>query len=159
MFGPRRVPDLTTRIERAYAACVPSIAVALPPLNARRLRPTRVHVAFLIAVVVAFWVVLAFSRTMAQLNEATERAASVRADNAVLTSRLAQAQTESALLQSDAYLRFEARGFGMGKPGERAFGLAPGAPEPAPMVPLGGSAAAQTQPTPLENWLSLLFGD
>lgn len=138
---------------------MPSVAVALPPPSARRLRPTRVHVAFVIAVVVAFWVVLAFSRTMAQLNEATERAAAVRAENADLTSRLAHAQTESALLQSDAYLRFEARGFGMGRPGERAFGLAPGAPAPEPMVPLGGSAAAPTQPTPLDNWLNLLFGD
>jgi cell division protein FtsB len=138
---------------------MPSFAVALPPPSARRLRPTRVHVAVVIAVIVGFYVLLAFSRTMAQLNEATQRAAAVRADNADLTSRLAEAQTESALLQSDAYLRFEARGFGMGRPGERAFGLVPGARAPEPMVPLGGSVAAQIQPTPLDNWLNLLFGD
>jgi hypothetical protein len=138
---------------------MPSFAVALPPPSVRRFRPTRVHVAIVIAALVAFYVVVAFSRTMAQLNEATQRAAAVRADNADLTSRLAEAQTESALLQSDAYLRFEARGFGMGRPGERSFGLVPGAPAPKPMVPLGGSAAVPTQPSPLDNWLNLLFGD
>lgn len=138
---------------------MPSFAVALPPPDAHRLRPTRVHLALLGAVFVSLWVVLAFGSTMAQLNDATERAAVVRAQNAELTSRLAGAQTESALLQSEAYLRFEARGFGMGMPGERSFGLAPGAPAPAPMIPLGGSADTPAPATPLDNWLSLLFGD
>ena len=137
---------------------MPSFAAALPPSNLRRLRPTRVYVAVVIAVIVAFWVVLAFGRTMAQLNEATIRAAAVRADNAELTLRLAQAQEEAALLQSDAYLRFAARGYGMGRPGERAFGLTPGAPPPASMTPLGGPIDEQTPATPLENWLTLLFG-
>jgi hypothetical protein len=137
---------------------MPSFAVALPPPNVRRLRPSRVYLAVLGAVFISLWVVLAFGRTMAQLNEATERTAIVRAQNAELTSRLAAAQTESALLQSEAYLRFEARGFGMGKPGERAFGLAPGAPAPAPMIPLGGSAVTPAPATPLDNWLSLLLG-
>lgn len=138
---------------------MPSFAVALPPLNARRLRPTRVQVALVVGVVVALWVVLAFGRTMAALSEATARAAAVRAENAALTSRLAEAQTESELLQSDAYLRFAARSYGMGRPGEHAFGLAPGAPAPAPTVPLGGSAAISAPATPLDNWLSLLFGE
>ena len=138
---------------------MPSFAVALPPSNLRRYRPTRVHLALVVGLVIALWVVLAFGRTMAELSEATQRAATVRADNAALTLRLAQAQEEAALLQSDAYLRFAARGYGMGRPGERAFGLAPGAPPPAPITPLGGAGAANLPATPLENWLSLLLGD
>jgi cell division protein FtsB len=138
---------------------MPSFAVALPPLNSRRLRPKRVQLALVVGIVVALWVVLAFGRTMAALSEATSRAAAVRAENAALTSRLAEAQTEATLLQSDAYLRFAARSYGMGQPGEHAFGLAPGAPAPAPMVPLGGASVVSAPVTPLDNWLSLLFGD
>lgn len=138
---------------------MPSFAVALPPAPVRHIRVTRAHLLVLAGFVAALWVTLAFSRTMEQLSEATARAAAVRAENAALTSRLADAQSESALLQSDAYLRFEARAFGMGSPGERAFGLTPGAPAPEPMVPLGGSTATPVPATPLDNWLSLLFGD
>src|SRR6186713_2884633 len=138
---------------------MPSFAVALPPLSRRRLRPTRLGIGVVVAIVVALWFVLAFARTMTQLNDATARTAAVRADNAALTQRLAAAQTEADLLQSDAYLRFAARSFGMGGAGERAFGLAPGAPTPAPMVPLGQATAAVRQATPLDDWLSLLFGD
>ena len=138
---------------------MPSFAVALPPPGARRIRPTRVHVALVVAVIVALWVVVVFGRTMAELGEATARASAVRAENAVLTSRLAEEQAESALLQSDAYLRFAARGYGMGKSGERSFGLTPGAPASEPMVPLGGSAATSAPASPLDNWLTLLFGD
>jgi len=112
-----------------------------------------------VAIVVALWFVLAFARTMTQLSDATARTAAVRADNATLTQRLAAAQTEAALLQSDAYLRFAARSFGMGGPGERAFGLAPGAPAPAEIVPLGAAPTAKAPAAPLDNWLSLLFGE
>lgn len=138
---------------------MPSFAVALPPLNSRRLRPNRVQLGIVVGVIVALWVVLAFGRTMAALSDATARTAAVRTENAELTSRLAQAQAESVLLQSDAYLRFAARSFGMGRPGEHSFGLAPGAPSPAPMVALGGDLGGPSAATPLDNWLSLLFGD
>ena len=138
---------------------MPSFAVALPSPSGRRLRPSRLQLGVVVGIVVALWFVLAFARTMSQLNEATTRTAGVRAENAALTGRLAAAQKEADLLQSDAYLRFAARSFGMGGAGERAFGLAPGAPSPPAIVPLGQSTAAQQPATPLDNWLSLLFGD
>jgi cell division protein FtsB len=138
---------------------MPSFAVALPPSSRRRLRPTRLGIGVVVAIVVALWFVLAFARTMTQLNDATARTAVVRADNATLTQRLAAAQAEAALLQSDAYLRFAARSFGMGGPGERAFGLAPGAPAPAAIVPLGAAPTAKAPAASLDNWLSLLFGE
>ena len=138
---------------------MPSNAWALPPLPRRRLRPTRLGIGVVVAIVVALWFVLAFARTMTQLNDATARTAAVRADNAALTQRLAAAQAEADLLQSDAYLRFAARSFGMGGPGERAFGLAPGATLPASIVPLGAVPTANVAASPLDNWLSLLFGE
>jgi cell division protein FtsB len=138
---------------------MPSFAVALPSPPSRRLRPTWLPIALAVGLILALWFVVAFARTMGQLSEATARAAAVRADNAALTQRLAEAQKESALLQSDAYLRFAARSFGMGGPGERAFGLEPGAPAPPPVTPLGDTPASPTPQTPLDSWLSLLFGD
>jgi cell division protein FtsB len=138
---------------------MPSFAVALPSLPRRRLRPSRLGIGVLVAIVVALWFVLAFARTMSQLSDATSRTAAVRADNAALTQRLAAAQQEADLLQSDAYLRFAARSFGMGGPGERAFGLEPGAPSPSAMVPLGEDPTRAAAASPLENWLSLLFGE
>jgi cell division protein FtsB len=138
---------------------MPSFAVALPPPQQRRLRPGWLQVGLLAGLVVALWFVLAFGRTMAQLSEASARTSAVRADNAALTERLAQAQQEAALLQSDAYIRFAARSFGMGGPGETAFGLEPGAPSPAPMIPLGETAPAKSVSAPLDSWLEMLFGD
>ena len=138
---------------------MPSNAVALPSPPGRRLRPNRLTLGVVVGVVVALWFVLAFARTMTQLNDATSRTAGVRADNAALTHRLAAAQKEADRLQSDAYLRFAARSFGMGGPGERAFGLEPGAPSPPVMVPLGADQPAAAQTSPLETWLGLLFGD
>ncbi len=138
---------------------MPSNAFALPSLSRRRLRPTRLGIGVVVAIVVALWFVIAFARTMTQLNDATTRTAAVRADTAALTQRLAAAQKEADLLQSDAYLRFAARSFGMGGPGERAFGLAPGAPPPAAIVPLGAAPTTPVAASPLENWLNLLFGD
>ena len=138
---------------------MPSFAVALPPLSRRRLRPSRLGIGVLVAIVVAIWFVIAFARTMTQLNDATARTAAVRADNAALTQRLAAAQHEADLLQSDPYLRFAARSFGMGGPGERAFGLEPGAPPPPAIVPLGAPPSAAAPASPLDSWLSLLFGD
>jgi cell division protein FtsB len=139
---------------------MPSFAVALPTPPGRRLRrPTRLQIGVVFGILVALWFVFAFARTMTSLNEATTRTDAVRAENAALTQRLAAAQQEADLLQSDAYLRFAARSFGMGGAGERAFGLAPGAPSPAPMVALGKSAADSEESSPLESWLNLLFGE
>ena len=138
---------------------MPSFAVALPPLPRRRVRPSRLGIGVLVVIVVAVWFVIAFARTMTQLNDATARTAAVRADNAALTQRLAAAQQEADLLQSDPYLRFAARSFGMGGPGERAFGLEPGAPSPAAIVPLGAPPTAPAPASPIDSWLSLLFGD
>ena len=138
---------------------MPSIAVALPSPPQRRLRPGWLQVGLVVALLIGLWFLFAFGRTMAELSAATARTSAVRADNAALTERLAQAQNEAALLQSDAYLRFASRAFGMGGPGERAFGLEPGAPSPQPMIPLGETSPTAKVAAPLDSWLDLLFGD
>lgn len=120
--------------------------------------PGRSYLALAVIVIVAIWVVFMFGRALTQLNEATQRAAAVRTETVALHDRLEQAERELELVQTDAFLSLQARGYGMGESGERAFGLAPGAPPPPAIVPLGGEAASTVGRTPLESWLRLLFG-
>jgi outer membrane murein-binding lipoprotein Lpp len=123
----------------------------------RRVRTRRLSVAFLIGAVVVLWIVLAFGRALISLNEAHDRAAALRAENAALQMRLQQGQAEMELAQTDAFQRMLARGMGMAPAGEEAFALEDGAPPPPTVAPLGADPAAER--APLEAWLSLLFGD
>lgn len=105
----------------------------------------------------ALWLVLVFGRALTELNEATERAAAVGAESAALQARLEAGQRELELVQTDAFQAHQARAYGLGREGERAFALETGAP-PAPVVtPLGAEAPSPAR-TPLQSWLVLLFG-
>ena len=138
-----------------YHQPMPTDAVALAA--ARRARPRRISLLVIVGVVVAFWVVLTFGRALATLNEANDRAAALHAETAALEMRLAQGQAEMQLAQTPAFQRMLARALGMAPAGEQAFALEPGAP-PAPAVePLGSDPAAGR--SPLDAWLTLLFGD
>lgn len=151
---------------REARSVTPTDAGASQPLAslARQIRgrrgigPGRSYLALALIVIVAIWVVFMFGRALTQLNEATQRAAAVQNETIALHDRLEQAQRELELVQTDAFLSLQARGYGMGEPGERAFGLAPGAPAPPAIVPLGGETASAAGRTPLESWLRLLFG-
>ena len=46
----------------------------------------------------------------------------------------------------------------MGEPQERQFALAPGAPAPRVMRPLGEEVETEPVTSPLEDWLDLLLG-
>jgi hypothetical protein len=134
---------------------MPTDAVALAAR--RHLLPRRVSLYVVIGVVVALWVVISFGRALATLNEAHQRAASLRAETAALEMRLAQGEAEMKLAQTPAFQHMLARALGMGPSGEQAFALTAGAP-PAPAVePLGADPAARG--APLDAWLRLLFGD
>lgn len=137
----------------------PPLASLARQIRGRRgIGPGRSYLVVSLIVIVAIWVVFMFGRALTQLNEATQRAAAVQNETVVLHDRLEQAQRELELVQTDAFLSLQARGYGMGEPGERAFGLAPDAPAPPAIVPLGGEAASTVGRTPLESWLRLLFG-
>ncbi|HUG49252.1 MAG TPA: hypothetical protein VMP67_12675 [Candidatus Limnocylindria bacterium] len=107
--------------------------------------------------VVVGWLLWVFGSSLTQLNEATEQADALRAESAALEARLDAGQRELELVQSDAFQAHQARAYGMGGEGERAFGLEADAPPPPAIVPLGGESPT-TQHTPLEAWLNLLFG-
>lgn len=123
----------------------------------RSFRPARSYLLVIGLALLAVWLVFVFGRVLTQLNEATERAAAVSAESAALQARLDAGQRELELVQTDAFQALQARSYGLGREGERAFGLDAGAPPPPTIVPLGGETTTLTR-TPLEAWLSLLFG-
>jgi len=125
----------------------------------RHFRPGWRHLALILLIVAASWVVVSFGRTITQLNAATDRQAQPTTETAALTERLQAEHRELDLVQTDGYQAMQARAFGIGAPGETAFSLEEGAPEPQPVIPLGARPAATQAQTPLDAWLQLLFGD
>ena len=122
---------------------------------------TRRRTAVVLGAMVALWIVVVFARQVGDAAAATARADRIRADNASLATEVASLQAELRLVQGKAYVAQQARGYGLGTPQERPFALAPDASPLASGAPgsaalrLGAEAAARS---PLETWLSLLFG-
>jgi cell division protein FtsB len=138
--GPGPMPDL---------AALPIIGV-----NRRRL-------AFIVGAVVTGWIVFAFARQVGDASAATARLETLQASNQHLAGRVAALRREYDTIQQPAWIAQQARGYRMGSGREVPFVIADGAPSLAPNAP--GSAAvrlgaAGDPPTPLDTWLSLLFG-
>lgn len=127
--------------------------------RSRGLGSGRPYLLLVVGAILAVWLVLVFGRTLAQLNQATERALAVEAETAALQARLDAGRREAELVQGDAFMAMQARAFGIGRPAERAFSLAPGAPPPPVVVPLGAQPGPSPSTTPLEAWLRLLLGN
>jgi cell division protein FtsB len=116
-------------------------------------------VAFVVGALVVLWIVLVFARAVAASSAAHARADALRAQNVALEERYVSEQRELAVLQGDAFVKLQARAYGMGTAGERIFSLQAGAPSPKP-IPLLGQATSDASPraAPLDAWLTLLFG-
>jgi hypothetical protein len=119
---------------------------------------TRRHLGFAAAALVATALLVAFGQTLSRSNAASDRVAALRAENAALAAQLESGRRELAVVRSGGFGQLEARSYGLGRQGERVFSLAPGAPAPAPVVPLGAETAPGTPDPPLEQWLTILFG-
>lgn len=129
-------------------------AIPLAGFNRRRL-------AWILAAVVATWVLFTFARQVGEAADASARADRARATNTSLATELARLQAELTLIQEPRFVSLEARAYGVGARGERGFTLAAGAPSLPPDAP--GSASQRighrdVRRTPLEAWLTLLFG-
>lgn len=110
------------------------------------------------SIVAVAWLVLVFGSALADVNAAQSRAQQTRDDNAALQIRLDQGRAEIDLIQTDAFLRLQARAYGLGERGERAFALEAGTPLMEPIVPLGDALTPEPPRSPLDEWLRLLFG-
>jgi cell division protein FtsB len=119
---------------------------------------TRRHAAFAIATLVVLWLLFTFARAVSQSTAATDRVAALQAENATLAAQLEAGRRELGLISSETFAGQAGRAYGMGRSGERVFTLAEGVgPRPA-MVPLGEEPGAGVASTPLEDWLTVLFG-
>ncbi len=123
---------------------------------------TRRRIGILVGALVAAWIILLFARQVGEASEATARADAMRASTASLEGQVNALESELALIQKQAYITQAARQFRLGKPDEIPFALADDAPLLPPDAP--GSAGARLgsaadDPTPLESWARLLFGD
>jgi hypothetical protein len=122
---------------------------------------TRRRMGFLGAGVLASWVVISFARQVSDASAATSRLEGLQSSNAQLAGQVAGLESEYQLIQGEAWVRQQARAYGLGSGREVPFTLGPGAPALRSDAP--GSAALRlgARPltlTPLESWLTLVFG-
>ena len=122
---------------------------------------TRRRMAMIAAAMLAAWIVIAFARQVAEASEAATRAQDIATGNAMLSVEVAGMERELEAIGRQRFVEQEARAHGVGGVDEIAFTLAPDAPRLAPDAP--GSAAVRLgaevdDVTPVERWLTVLFG-
>lgn len=122
---------------------------------------SRRRLAFVVGALVTAWVVVVFARQVGDAAAATGRVETAAVENGSLTQEVAALQRELDLVQTTPYIVQQARGFGLGARGEIPFHLAADAP-PLPSDAPGSAALRLGAPasarSPLDSWLTLLFG-
>ncbi len=122
---------------------------------------TRRHLAGLIGVLVAVWVVIVFARQVGEAQAAASRAETLASDNAARTVVVEGLARELAQIQRQPYVEQQARGYRLGGTKEIPFTLAddtPPLPDDAPGSASVRLGADRSRVSPLERWLTLLFG-
>jgi hypothetical protein len=122
---------------------------------------TRRHVGWVAAGFVSIWIVIAFARQVGDAGAAANHAAQLADDNAALAAEVQSLQGEANLIVRRQYVALAARGAGLGEAHEIPFTLSPSVAAPVDGAPGSASVrlgAASVRQTPLESWLSLLFG-
>src|SRR5829696_7644856 len=121
---------------------------------------TRRRLAFVAGSLVTAWILIVFARQVGEASTANTRVAETRDANTALAGRVAALEREHELIQRQKWILQQARAYGLGAAGEVPFAVGDAGPLPADAP---GSAAVRLgavteQTTPLEAWLSLLFG-
>lgn len=122
---------------------------------------TRRRVGWVAAGLVSIWILVAFARQVGDAGAAANRAAQMADDNAALAAEVQSLQKERDLIVRPEYISIAARGARLGEPHEIPFSLSPSVPAPVDGAPGSASVrlgAGTDRQTPLESWLSLLFG-
>ncbi len=117
--------------------------------------------AIAIGVLLAVWLVLMFARQVGDAAAASTQADILVISNAEQASHLAALSRELQQIQRQRYVDQQARAYGLGKTHEIAFTLDPNAPPLPSDAP--GSASVRLgsdvdRGSPLDHWLTLLFG-
>jgi len=122
---------------------------------------TRRRVGWAAAALVAAWIVVLFARQVGDAQAAANSAVQLAADNAALSDEVDSLQNELELIVRPQYVGLEARAHRFGSPREIPFTLDPSVPAPVDGAPGSASVrlgAGNDRQTPLDSWLSLLFG-
>jgi hypothetical protein len=151
--------DLDEPLDGAPAGRLQGGAVDLAALPIVGL--TRRRMALLVGAFLAAWIVVAFARQVADASEAATRAQDIGIGNATLRLEVAAMERELEAIGRQRFVEQQARGYGVGTSREVPFALAPDAPPLADDAP--GSAAVRVgaevdRISPLERWLTVLFG-
>jgi cell division protein FtsB len=166
---PARTPELPepTEVDPTTPAAgdpgdPPSVESAVPGLDSLPLPGiTRRRVAFLVTALVTAWIVIVFARQVSDASAATSTAERIAQQNTVLTAQVASLERELQVIQQPGYIALAARAYGLGSSREVPFRLADGAAALGPDAPGSASQALGTRlahRSPLETWLSVLFG-
>lgn len=122
---------------------------------------TRRRAATALSGILAAWIIIVFARQVGEASAATARADDIEAGNAARRAQVAALERELDLIARQRYIEQQARGFGLGTAREIAFTLAADAP-PLPADAPGSAAlrvgATGDDVTPLDRWLTVLFG-
>jgi hypothetical protein len=122
---------------------------------------TRRRMAIIAAAMLAAWIVIAFARQVSDASAAATRAQDIASGNAMLRLEVAAMERELDAIARQRFVEQQARAYGVGGAREIPFALAPDAPRlplDAPgsaAVRLGAEAEAVS---PVERWLTVLFG-
>ncbi len=116
---------------------------------------TRRRVAWVTGALVSAWIVIVFAR------HAAARVDQMNENNRALAAEVASLEQELQVIEKPAYIAQAARAYRIGTEREVPFTLDSSVPSPAADAP--GSAALSLgardrSMTPLESWLSILFG-
>ena len=157
---PSAAATLETSDETRSAAATGSAAtVDLTGLSIAGI--TRRRVGWVAAGLFAMWIVAVFARQAGDAAAAANRAVQLAQDNAALAAEVQSLQGEVDMIVRPEYIWVQSRAYGLGDPHEIPFTLDPAIPAPVDGAP--GSSAVRLgahveRQTPLESWLSLLFG-
>ena len=122
---------------------------------------SRRHVGWLAAGLISLWIVVIFARQVGEASAAASRATQLAADNAALATEVQALEHEVAFIVRPEYVAQQARAYRFGAAREIPFTLDPAVPAPVDGAPGSASVRLGAQAdrrTPLESWLSLLFG-
>jgi len=164
--APKAGPDSEVAVDDAWYTGVDHSPDPVEPIerSLRKLPVTAIsrrRIAWIVGVVVTLWIVVVFARQVGDASAAAARADQIRVQNAALTQQVAALSAERDAIQKRSFVEFMARGFGLGGKKDRRFTLSPDAP-PLPSNAPGSAILQPNQPvaseSPLDAWMSLLFG-
>ena len=157
--GPSPAPDDESDPFRAADDASDAERVDLSALSVAGI--TRRHVGWVAAGLISVWIVVIFARQVGEASAASNRAIQLAADNAALAAEVQSLEHEVAFIVRPEYVSQQARAYRFGAAKEIPFTLDPSVPAPVDGAPGSASVrlgARDTRQTPLESWLSLLFG-